>query len=230
VIPVSIIRAPRPDGNFTVIRNTVLRDERLSYRARGVLAAILSRPDNWRTDSDSLARQGKEGRDAVRTALKELEDIGYLVRFREQDKKTGQWRSHCFVYDDPENGKPVVGEPSVGKPVVFTKTDTKNCEESISLAEASEVVGISARDIAGHWVDTFVSVHGSQPPQVQVKRIAQAAKQLLGEGFDGDQLMTAASDAASGGHANLASSVTFLTAKRNKQPKGFAGIKEFLDQ
>lgn len=226
----SIIRAPRPEGNFTVIRNSVLRDDRLSYRARGILAAILSRPDNWRTDADSLARQGKEGRDAVRTALKELEEVGYLTRFREQDKATGQWRTHCFVYDQPDNGKPVVGKPNDGNPVVIEKTDTNNREESVSPVVPTVAVGITARDVAGHWVDTFVSVHGASPPQVSVKRIAQAAKQLLGEGFDGDHLLQAAADAASGGHANLASSVTFLTAKSNRKPKGFAGIKEFLDQ
>jgi len=37
-----------------------------------VLAAILSRPDNWRVRSDQLATDGKEGRDAIRAALNEL--------------------------------------------------------------------------------------------------------------------------------------------------------------
>lgn len=224
----SIIRAPRPDGNFTVLRNEVLRDDRLSYRARGVLACILSRPDNWRTDADSLARQGKEGRDAVRTALRELEAMGYLRRFKEQDKQTGQWTSSCLIYDQPENGKPVVGNPSVGNSVAIVKTDIKDCEESYSLAEASAV--INARDIAGHWVDIYVETHRASPPQVQVKRVAQAAKQLLNEGFHSYLLLEAAKDAATGGHANLASSVTFLTAKGNKKPKGFGGIEEFLNQ
>jgi hypothetical protein len=229
-VPVSIIRAPRPDGNYTVLRNSVLRDDRLSFRARGILVAILSRPDNWRTDSDSLSRAGKEGRDAIRTALKELEEFHYLYRFREQDKETGQWKSHCYVYDQPENGKPVVGKPNDGKPVAIQKTDNKDCEEGISLASASGDPVITARDIAAKWIDTFIEVHDSQVPQSMVKRVAQSAKQLLGEGFDPEVLMIASAEAATGGHANLASSVTYLSAKNKKQPKGFAGIREFLEQ
>ena len=95
-----IRRAPRPAGNFTVIRNEVLRDTRLSYRSRGVLAAILSRPDNWRTSALQLSREGAEGRDAVLTALNELETFGYLARRQVRlDDGTLDWEQ--IVYDSP---------------------------------------------------------------------------------------------------------------------------------
>lgn len=100
----SIIRAPRPEQNFTVLGNHVLRDHRLSFRARGVLAYLLSMPDNWRTSSDSLSRMGLEGRDAVRTALGELEIHGY-VRRNKQQNKAGQWVTETYVFDSPELGR-----------------------------------------------------------------------------------------------------------------------------
>lgn len=85
---------------YESIPRDVLQDERLSYRARGVLACLLSRPDGWRTSAEQLARQGKEGREAIRTALRELEDVGYLGRQRVQTE-FGQWGWVWIVGDDP---------------------------------------------------------------------------------------------------------------------------------
>ena len=42
-----IIRAQRRE-TFTVVNNTAINDNRLSFRAKGVLVYILSKPDNWR--------------------------------------------------------------------------------------------------------------------------------------------------------------------------------------
>ena len=62
----------------------ILQDENLSWRARGIAAYILAHPDTVIT-IDNLKDKGREGREAVRTALKELEDAGYLVRERRND-------------------------------------------------------------------------------------------------------------------------------------------------
>lgn len=96
----TIIRAQRPNARFAIIRNEVLQDERLSFRARGVLASILSRPDNWRCSAWDLATEGREGRRAILTALTELETYGYLERVKGQDEG-GKWSTCTYVYDMP---------------------------------------------------------------------------------------------------------------------------------
>jgi hypothetical protein len=158
---VSIVRGPVPDHGFTIIRDQVARDERLSYRARGILLAILSRPDNWRTDSEQLAREGKEGRDAVRAALRELEAAGYIKRERSRVlAESGKlvWKTEMVVRDEavsddgfsgvgsvhkpagrsddgfPAVGNPGVGNPGVGNPGAITRTDKKNQTQNLLVA------------------------------------------------------------------------------------------------
>lgn len=96
----SIIRGPRPARGFTIVSNEMLQRRDLSRRAKGLLAELLSHQDGWRTDSDSLAEAGPEGRDAIRTVLRELEQHGYLVRIRRQNAK-GLWRTDSYVFDEP---------------------------------------------------------------------------------------------------------------------------------
>ena len=103
----SIYRAPRPESNWTQIRNEIIEDSRLTFKATAVLIYILSKPDNWRTSTRHLSTVKKEGIDAVRTAMSELECAGYVQRRRYQDE-TGKWCYDTLVYDIPQPvNKPV---------------------------------------------------------------------------------------------------------------------------
>ena len=94
----TIVRSPRLERDFTIISNRVLRDPHMSYRARGVLAYILSMPDNWRTNAETLARQGLEGRDAIRAAINELIAAGFARRVKSQDER-GRYTTELHFYD-----------------------------------------------------------------------------------------------------------------------------------
>jgi len=104
-------RIESPHG-WTSIPNAALEDPALSWRATGLLAYLLSRPPGWETDSVRLAssRPGAEGRDAVRSALAELEAARYLhrVKVRRPAGMTldgryvgGQITTEWFVSDHP---------------------------------------------------------------------------------------------------------------------------------
>ena len=56
------IHRSRPGARFVTIPNETLRDPRLSYVARGVLAEILSRPDDWSTTADAMWARAKSDR------------------------------------------------------------------------------------------------------------------------------------------------------------------------
>ncbi|MFM6581593.1 MAG: hypothetical protein ACKPIX_18860 [Dolichospermum sp.] len=64
-----------------MIANKAIRDQRLSFRARGLHHLLLSYPNGWKVQVDHLVGESeKDGKDAVASALKELESLGYLTR------------------------------------------------------------------------------------------------------------------------------------------------------
>ena len=70
-----IVRGPRPD-RFVILANSTIRDIRLSFRARGILAFILSWPAGKTMTSSDIAKWGCEGREAIRSSFRELETAG----------------------------------------------------------------------------------------------------------------------------------------------------------
>lgn len=66
--------------SYTTINNEFLRSKKLSFKAKGVLAFIMSLPDNWDLSIAGIEAISKEGKDAVRNAVHELMDAGYIFR------------------------------------------------------------------------------------------------------------------------------------------------------
>ena len=78
-----IIRVQKKD-NYSVINNTPITDERLSWQARGMLCYLLSKPDNWETRLNDLVKKSPAGEDAVKSIISELKHFGYVERIRER--------------------------------------------------------------------------------------------------------------------------------------------------
>ena len=97
-----IIRSPKKESNFLIVQNDVVRDKRLSFKARGILLEILSRPDNWVITAEGLALEGQEGRSAILTAFEELRAAGYM-KTRKLRNSDGTFQTITHVFDSPEN-------------------------------------------------------------------------------------------------------------------------------
>ena len=92
------------EKEFTIIRNALLSDERLSWAARGLLAYLLSKSDTWIVRNSDLIKMSPAGDYKVRQILQELEQAGYIRREKFRDKK-GLWACNTYVYDVPQTGK-----------------------------------------------------------------------------------------------------------------------------
>jgi len=101
-----IIRVQKNRDNPYVMMNArFLSDERMSWKAKGILAYLLSKPDSWQVQVGDLVKRSTEGRDANYAGLNELKRCGYLVKepVRENGKVI-RWDS--TVYENPIEVKP----------------------------------------------------------------------------------------------------------------------------
>ena len=127
----SIITVKRRKG-FTILPNSTLRDKRLSLKTRAILAIMVSVPEDWDFTVSGLASICGAGRDAIRSALRELEEYGYLTRAQRHDESGHFSRNEYIVTDEPtvrgetplpEN--PSTGEPSADEPLTGNPTQQK---------------------------------------------------------------------------------------------------------
>lgn len=90
------------NGNYTVMANYHLRDNRLSLKAKGLLSVMLSLPAGWDYTLAGLAHISREGISAIRGAVLELECAGYVVRTRIRNKAGQLTDSEYTIYEFPQ--------------------------------------------------------------------------------------------------------------------------------
>lgn len=125
----AIIRvAKRPD--YTNIRNAPFDDHSLSFKALGLLCFMLRQPDDWSFSLSWLATKHKDGIDAVRSALNELENAGYVTRERCRSEDGTFDGVAYWVYnesinpirenptrDNPTRDNPTLDNPTLDNPM-----------------------------------------------------------------------------------------------------------------
>ena len=114
-------------SDYTVMSNYHLRDKRLSLKAKGLLSQMLSLPEDWDYTLAGLCYINRESKDAIRTAIRELEQAGYIRR-RQTTDRGGKFAGNEFtIYERPQ--EPLPGEPSSEKPSSGNPTTGKPLSE-----------------------------------------------------------------------------------------------------
>lgn len=89
-------RVKRTSG-YTIMSNYHLRDMNLSLKASGLLSLVLSLPEDWQYSVKGLTAIVKEGESAVKSALQELEQHGYLRR-TEIRTESGKFQGLEYIF------------------------------------------------------------------------------------------------------------------------------------
>lgn len=120
-----VIVRQRVEKNFTVIRNEIVRDARLSWKALGLLIYLLHLPPNWGLNLKYLSNVRPDGSHGTRTGIKELLALGYLAISRDRDRKGKFEKTIWTVTDMPtmttsheESRNQTLGYPEVENPNV----------------------------------------------------------------------------------------------------------------
>lgn len=108
-------------NRYGVVPNALLNNTELTFRAKGVYAYIQSKPDGWEFSAERISAQTKEGLTAVRMALRELEDIGYLRR-NKQRSKMGHLCYEYQLFDTPTGDEPTSDFPTLENPTLENPT------------------------------------------------------------------------------------------------------------
>lgn len=159
-----IIRVVRHDKNFTVIENAALQDRALSFKATGLLAYLLSMPDNWTPNRDDLAQRKTDGVASVRAGMTELKDAGYIT-VRKEKLQNGTFVTVAEVYERPvvrakiapplADYPPAENPPGGNQPVISNEEQLPTNKNDLEAeSEGLEIRPVGFFDPGGeHWRD-----------------------------------------------------------------------------
>ena len=164
----SIIRVIKDKG-YAVISNKPLQNKELSWEARGLLAYLLSKPDDWMVRNYDLYKQSPAGRTKVDRILRELKEHGHLVRKTIKNKETGNLEWVSTVYETPQEignvPKPDVPKANVPKPDVIVTTEKQSTETTKKPPPTEKPKKLSPLQAATKELEEFFcTVRGCQRP------------------------------------------------------------------
>ncbi|MCI2948366.1 DnaD domain protein [Staphylococcus caledonicus] len=144
----AVFRVYKESGNFVTVHKSFIHDDNLSWKAKGILLYLLSRPDDWRIYETELNKHSSDGRDSSRTGIKELEQAGYIHRTRKRNEK-GQLREYEYqVFEQPSQiGKTYVGKTNIGKSNTTNNNSTNNNNTNNETGDTSQIFQLVNKEL-----------------------------------------------------------------------------------
>lgn len=182
----TIFLAARREDPFARVPKQLLEDEKLSWKAKGIMAYLLGKPPSWHIQVGDIMKRGKEQERAVRSAIAELRNLGYAKL--SMKREAGKILSWSILISDHPMFRPDCRNEDVEN-VHVRNEDVQNSPLSKNEGSKNEgsknetpaVAGGAALTIhqkfINDWCERYVHRTGSKYPFTA--RDGKAAKQLL---------------------------------------------------
>jgi hypothetical protein len=214
------IRRAARRHRFVIIDQAAVEDARLSWAARGLLAYLLSRPDDWRVLINDLKKRGNLGRDGIYTLLRELRCAGY-VRFKRNRDAQGRMRGGTYIVSEvPHADWPEVDGPNPDAPHSMNPGALPNTEEKSRPTTTTKPTNTRPAPI-GYSGQPEIYF----PPSIPPKLYAPATRLVSGLNSGDDQLVIDEWAGALAAGAIYRSPLGYLRALVNRFQAGDMGIR-----
>ena len=115
------------ESNYTRVSNHYLRDNSLSFKAKGLLTLMLSLPEDWDYTIAGLAQFTADGRVSIANTIRELEERGYIRRKQTRGENGAFAQNVYWIYEVSQIDELPCAE----------NVETVDLDEEISENEAS---------------------------------------------------------------------------------------------
>ena len=96
-----IFKKAHRDTPFIQIDKAVYEDDRVSYKAKGILTYLVGKPEDWTIYETEIAEHTPEGIKSIRSGIKELIKCGYIIKTEIRNEKGQFIGNEWLVYDIP---------------------------------------------------------------------------------------------------------------------------------
>ena len=167
--------------SYTVMTNHHLRDERLSLKSKGLLSLILSLPDDWRISIEGMTQFSADGKDAIRSAIRELTDAGYITR-AQTHSEAGTFSGYDYIVHETPAASPSSGFPTMEKPTTENPTTEnptlRNTERLSTIPPIVPHEGDGNPSVSGAAADSSLCTREPQSSETPKRKRRRSTKSV----------------------------------------------------
>lgn len=169
-----------PENPYVIVDKGFVNNPELSWKAKGILLYLLSKPDNWQVYGQDIVKHSTEGRDAVASGIAELIKHGHIKREVKRDEQGRLDGYNYDVYEVPHRcGKTVTGSAEIG----LADTTNNDLELSNEVTNSNMSSSKNSKKIPYKEIVDFLNTHSGKKYRHTTAPTQRLIKARFNDGF-----------------------------------------------